>query len=102
LPVPEGALTGAPHELRHVHQAAREHDLGRALDLGHLAEEATVACEDLDAVTLAIAHEHVAVRIDRDPMRQHELTGPGSRLAPGREQRSRGGEAMHARVPVSI
>src|SRR5437879_10135544 len=98
----EGPLTRAPPKLRDVQQAAREDDLCRTLDLRDLSEEAAICREDLDAVALAIAHEHVPRRIDRDPVRQHELTGSGPWLAPRSEQLSRRREAMHSSVPVAV
>src|SRR2546428_12707695 len=98
----KGPLTRAPPKLRDVQQATREDDLCRTLDLRDLSEEAAICREDLDAVALAIAHEHVPRRIDRDPVRQHELTGSGPWLAPRREQLSRRREAMHARISIAV
>src|SRR4029077_15533768 len=93
-PMPERTLTCTPHQLRHEHQSVREHEVGRALHVRDLAKEAALTGEDLDTVALAIAYEHVARRVDRDAVRQHELPGARSRLAPRREQLSRRREAV--------
>ena len=79
---PEGPLTRTPPELGHVHAAARDHDLGRSLHVRDLAKVFAVPVEDLDPIALAIADEHIAVPIDRDPVRQHELARTGARLTP--------------------
>src|SRR5207237_1932503 len=95
--VPERALTRAPTELGDVHPAARENDLRRPLDVGDLPDEATLGREHLDPIAFAIADEYGSCRIDRDPMRQHELPGSGARLAPGRKELATRREPVHAR-----
>src|SRR2546425_3829210 len=101
-PEPERALSRSPSEPRDVHLATRENDLRGTLDLGDLSHEPTLGSEDLDAVALAIAHQHVSVRSDGNPVRQHELTGPGTRFAPRPEELPRRREMVHARVSVPV
>src|SRR5206468_10602754 len=100
--VAEGALTLAPHQLRDVHEVAREDDLHRSLHVSDLAFVAPLRVEHLDPVALPVAHEHPTVAIDGDPVRQHELAGAGARLAPRREELALRGEAMDGGVPVAV
>src|SRR2546423_1401989 len=100
--VPEGSLTCVPPQLRDIHESIRDDDLRRALNLGDLSNEPALRGEDLNAIAFPIAHQDPPCLSDRDPMRKHELTRPGTRLTPGCEELSGRREMVHPCVSISV
>src|SRR2546428_2529434 len=100
---PERPEPRPPAELGDERPALRvEGELRRPLHIGPLREELAVGAEHLDAVVLAVADEHAAVRVHGDAVREHELARAGPGLAPGREELAARREAVDPRIPVAV
>src|SRR3954453_5021760 len=62
LPAPTRSRPSVPRQFRHIDRSiGREEDLARPLDLFPDIEHLAVGRKDLDAVVLAIAHEHPTI-----------------------------------------
>src|SRR5262249_61736912 len=77
-------------------------ETGRPMHVDPLRLELAVAVEYLDAMVLAVGDVDPAVSIAADVVRDVELTGIGTRLAPRAEQRAVRRELVHARVAVPV
>ena len=85
------------------HHAARVRiDRHRLVGAGHLVEIGAGGIEHLDAVVLAIADQHAAVRHHPDAVRRGELARAVARPAPGADMRAGRGEAMHDGAAVAV
>ena len=76
--------------------------MGRPPRVGPLRQVLAVGAEDLDAVVLAIAHEHAPVRRHRDAVGQEELARARAGHAPRPLQLTGRRELMHAAVAVAV
>ena len=73
-------------------------DAARPPELPPLVDERAVLIEDLDAVVLAVAHEHPPARVERDRVRLADLAAARPLLAPLLDERAVLGEPDHAVV----
>src|SRR5262245_13476261 len=98
-----GFHPGVPPQLGHVGTALGvEHDVGRALRVGPLAEVLAVGTEDLDPIVLAVTDEHPSVRCHRDPVGKEELPRAAARHAPGALPLTARRELMNLAVAVAV
>jgi hypothetical protein len=101
--MPLRGLALVPPQLGNVGASLRvEHEVGRALRVGPLAQILAVGTEDLDAIVLAVAHEHTAVGGDGDAVGDEELAGALARRAPRALELAGRRELVHAAVAVAV
>jgi hypothetical protein len=92
-------LQRAP-QLGHIDQAIlADRNVGRPQHIGPHGEIIAGAIEELEAVILAIADDHILLRVERDAVRQVELARPGADIAPAVEQIALRIEVMDAALP---
>jgi hypothetical protein len=67
-----------------------------------LIDECTLRGEDLDALVEAVGHIDAVSGVDRDAMRNYELRGSGSRLAPRAEHMAMRIKSVYAGISVAV
>jgi hypothetical protein len=77
-------------------------DVVRAAHAGPLTKERALGREDLDAAVGSVGNIELAVVVDRDAVRQMELSLGMARRAPGRDELAVACEAVHAGIAVAV